>query len=284
MEAQTVVQPYGAMWAAVAPAWGRHADYVDQRAAGLTGAMLAFAAPAPGERVLELACGAGGLGLAAAATGAQVVLSDVAEEMIEIAAARARARGLDGVATRVLDLDRLAEPGASYDVVLCREGMMFAGDPAAAAHEIHRVLRPGGRAAVAVWGPRAGNPWLAVVLDAASAQLGRAVPPPGVPGPFTLADSAAFGRLFAGAGLEVAVTEVPVPLRVGSFDEWWTRTTALAGPLAGILAALPRAAAEAVRSRAREAAASYRTSGGLEFPGVALLASATRPLSGGGSG
>jgi SAM-dependent methyltransferase len=284
MEAQTAVSPHGAMWATVAPAWGTHADYVDERAAGLTAAMLELTAPAPGDRVLELACGAGGLGLAAAAAGAEVVLSDVVGEMTEIAAARARSRGLTGVATRVLDLDGLDEPDASYDVVLCREGMMFARDPAVAAQEIQRVLRPAGRAAVAVWGPRAGNPWLAVVLDVASAQLGHPIPPPGVRGPFELADAAAFAGLFTGAGLEATVTEVPVPLRVGSFDEWWARTTDLSGPLASILAKLGPAAADALRSRAREAAAPYRADGGLEFPGVALLASATRPISAGGSG
>jgi cyclopropane fatty-acyl-phospholipid synthase-like methyltransferase len=55
-----------AMWAAVAAGWGEHADYVDERAAALTQRMLDRAAPAAGERVLELACGAGGLGMAAA--------------------------------------------------------------------------------------------------------------------------------------------------------------------------------------------------------------------------
>ena len=66
---------------------------------------------------------------------------------------------------------------------------MFATDPARAAGEIRRVLRPGGRAAVAVRGPRERNPWLAVVFDAVSAQVGAPVPPPGVPGPFSLGDA-----------------------------------------------------------------------------------------------
>ena len=48
--------------------------------------------------------------------------------------------------------------------------------------EIRRVLRPGGRVALAVWGPRDRNPWLGVVFDAVSAQIGAPVPPPGVPG------------------------------------------------------------------------------------------------------
>jgi ubiquinone/menaquinone biosynthesis C-methylase UbiE len=54
------------MWASVAPAWGEHAGYADTRGAAITEAMLELSAPRPAERVLELACGAGGVGIAAA--------------------------------------------------------------------------------------------------------------------------------------------------------------------------------------------------------------------------
>ena len=216
------------MWAAVAGGWAEHAAYVDERGASVTDSMLELARPQPGERVLELACGPGSVGLAAAervAPDGEVVLSDVVAEMASIASARADDLGLDNVSSRVLDLERIEEPEASYDVVLCREGLMFALDPARAAGEIRRVLRPGGRVALAVWGPRERNPWLAVVLDAASAQLGKPVPPPGVPGPFSLDDADELAALISGAGLtDVELSEVPVPLRAASFDEWWART------------------------------------------------------------
>ena len=91
--------------------------------------------------------------------------------------------------TRELDLEQIDEPDGSYDVVLCREGLMLVPDPARAAREIARVLRPGGRVALAVWGPREQNPWLGVVFDAVSAQLGTPMPPPGIPGPFSLDDA-----------------------------------------------------------------------------------------------
>jgi ubiquinone/menaquinone biosynthesis C-methylase UbiE len=270
------------MWAGVAPSWHQHADYVDARGAVVTERMLELAAPQPGERVLELACGPGGLGLAAAervGPRGDVVLSDVVAEMTVIAAARADAIGLPNVTTLELDLERIAQPDGSYDLVLCREGLMFAPDPARAACEVARVLRPGGRAAIAVWGPRERNPWLGVVLDSVSAQLGKPVPPPGVPGPFSLDDADELARLLDDAGLtDVAVEEVPVPMRVDSFEEWWARTSALAGPLAAILSSLPEEAALALHARAREATRPYETSeGGLQFPGVTLLATARRP-------
>jgi SAM-dependent methyltransferase len=285
MQARTVAEPQDArelrahlhgMWAAVAGGWAQHADYADARGAELTERLLDLTLPQPGERVLELACGPGGAGLAAAqrvAPDGEVVLSDVVAEMTAIAAARAAARGVRNVSTRELDLEDIDQPDASYDVVLCREGLMFAADPARAAREIRRVLAPGGRFALAVWGPRERNPWLGVVFDAVSAQTGAPVPPPGVPGPFSLGDADRLAGLLRDADLaDVVVSELPVPLRAECFEEWWTRTSALAGPMARILASLPEAAVQALRTRVRDAVRPYETRGGLELPGVALLA------------
>jgi SAM-dependent methyltransferase len=268
------------MWASVAPAWGEYADYADTRGAAVTETLLRLSAPGPGERVLELACGAGGVGIAAARlvglTG-EVVVSDVAAEMTRIAAERAAALGLGNVRPLTLDLDDLAQPDQSWDVVLCREGLMFALDPSQALAEIRRVLRPGGRVALAVWGPRAANPWLGLVFDAVGAQLSAPVPPPGIPGPFALDDPDRLARLLAGARLaDVVVTEEPTPLHDDSFDAWWTRTAALAGPLAKRLAALPEDARRQLRARLAEVARPYQTPTGLDFPGVTLVAAARR--------
>lgn len=241
--------------------------------------MIALARLAPGDRVLELACGPGGVGLAAAPRVApgEVVRTDVAPEMTAIAAERAARRGLANVRVRERDLERIDEPDASFDVVLCREGLMLVPEPARAAREIHRVLRPGGRVALAVRGPRARNPWLGLAFDAVGEQLGMAIPPPGAPGPFSLGDAGRLAALLEDAGLrEVGVSELPAPLRAESFEEWWTRTVALAGPLAARLASLPADARRTVDERLRAAVALYRTGGGLELPGVCLLATARR--------
>ena len=72
------------------------------------------------------------------------------------------------------------------------------------------------------------------------------------------------------------MSEHAVPLRAASFEEWWTRTSALADPLAGILAALPDQATRAIEARLREATNAYRTPAGLELPGVSLIAGARR--------
>jgi SAM-dependent methyltransferase len=268
------------MWATVAGAWGEHAGYADDRGAAVTEVLLDRAGIRPGDRVLELACGPGGTGLAAATRvgpGGEVVLSDVAEQMTAIAAERAAVRGITNVRSLVLDLEDIAQPDASYDAVLCREGLMFAVDPARATSEIRRVLRDDGRVAIAVWGPREHNPWLGIVFDAVSAQLGQPVPPPGIPGPFALGDRDRLAQLLLDAGFaDIMVTEHDVPLRAASFDEWWDRTSSLAGPLATILSSLPEEELDALRARLSTAVPEYTTADGVELPGLSLVASARR--------
>ncbi len=277
-EIRTVVH---GMWAGVAPQWATYADEVDERGAVLTAELLGRGSVTPGERVLELACGPGGVGLAAAEVvgpGGEVVLSDVADAMVAIARDRAATLGLTNVASATLDIEAIDQPDATFDVVLCRDGLQFAVEPARAVAEIHRVLRPEGRAALAVWGPPTANPWLGAVLDAVSAEVGMPVPPPGIPGPFSLADADALGELLRNADFaEVTIAEVSVPLRSPSFEDYWERTTAIAGPVASLLAGLLPDARERITDQVRKTLAPNTTPDGLDLPGLNLVASGRRP-------
>jgi hypothetical protein len=94
---------------------------------------------------------------------------------------------------------------------------------------------------------------------------------------FSLADSEQLADLLRDAQLtSVVVSEIPVPLRAASFEEWWTRSCALAAPLAKVVTSLSDDAVRAIRDRAQEAARAYETPAGLEFPGLTLLATARR--------
>ena len=267
--------PLHAMWSAAAPSWGEYADYVDERGALVGDAMLTAAGIRPGEHVLELGGGPGGVGLAAAAlvgTDGQVVLSDVAPEMTAIAAERADRRGLRNVVTRELDMEHLDLADSSFDKVLCREALMLVADPTAAAREARRVLRPGGRAVFAVWGPPVANPWLSALLDAVGAQLGAPVPPPGMPGPFALSESGALADVLSAGGFhDVEVAEVAVPMHVASFEDWWRMVPSLAGPVAGLLASLPDDMTSVIRGSAETTLRPFATQAGYEIPGLSLI-------------
>jgi hypothetical protein len=140
------------------------------------------------------------------------------------------------------------------------------------------VLRPTGRVAIAVWGPPHDNPWLALLFEAVKSVTGMIVPPPGMPGPFALHDQVRLLDVLAGAGfVDIDIERVPAPVRTTSFEQWWTRTSALAGPVAAILARLDAVTSEALQDKLRQSVAPYTTRSGVELPGLTLLASARRP-------
>ena len=105
-----------------------------------------------GERVLDVACGTGNLALPAARTGAAVTGIDIAPNLIAQAQERAATEALD-IAFEVGDAERLPYDDGSFQTVVTMFGAMFAARPEAAAEEMLRVTRPGGRIAMANWTP-----------------------------------------------------------------------------------------------------------------------------------
>jgi SAM-dependent methyltransferase len=269
------------MWDSVAPGWESNADFVDGHLAGATDVLLDGLGVRSGEQVLELACGPGGAGLAAARlvgrTG-RVVLADVAPAMVEVAARRAA--GLEQVETIVCDQAAIDAPDQSFDAALTRHGLMFAEDPSASVAEAARVLRPGGHYGAITWGPRESNPWLGIILDSVGEQFGVAFPPPGIAGPFSLDEAEKLAGALSGGGLvDVEVRELATPMRGPSVEEWWERVPQLAGPMAQALAGMEPEVREAIRERAlgRASEVAREVDGGVELDGSVLVAWGRRP-------
>lgn len=112
---------------------------------------------APGECVLDVCCGSGASAIPAAqAVGPKgsVLGIDLAAKLLDLARAKAAAGGLANVEFRTGDMLRLGLPDEHFDAVVCVFGIFFVPDMAAAARELWRVVRPGGRLAITVWGPR----------------------------------------------------------------------------------------------------------------------------------
>jgi ubiquinone/menaquinone biosynthesis C-methylase UbiE len=265
------------MWDSVAPGWDANAGFVDEQLAPATEALLDAARIGEGDRVLDLAAGPGGAGLAAAqrvGSSGSVVLSDVAAEMVAVAARRASADAQ--VSTAVFDQSAIGFGDASFDAVINRHGLMFVELPVKTVAEAVRVLRGGGRYAVMTWDRRVVNPWLGLVLDAVSEQFGVPFPPPIVRGPFSLDSPDVLGSVLRDGGLEdVTVEAMSTPMHAASLDEWWERVPKLAGPLAIALAGMEADVRDAIGERAMQsgarAAASDRD--GIVFPGSVLIGS-----------
>jgi ubiquinone/menaquinone biosynthesis C-methylase UbiE len=234
----------------------------------------------PGQRVLEIAAGLGELGLMAAErVGPQgrVMISDQAEGMLAAAQERAQARGVDNVEFRLLEAESLDLDTASVDAALCRWGYMLMVDPPAGLREARRVVRPGGRLALAVWDEAQRNPWAALPM-AVMLERGLAEPPaPGAPGMFALADRARLRETLEDAGFtEIEIEAVSVRRRNANAEEFWQASLELSPTLASLLEGRSEEEVGVVRETLRARLEPFTDErGAVELPGSSLVAIAS---------
>jgi ubiquinone/menaquinone biosynthesis C-methylase UbiE len=177
----------------------------------------------PGARVLDVCCGSGASALAAAAVvgpNGSVTGVDLAENLLELARAKAAQRGLTNVSFQTGDLTDLKSPDGALDAVVWVFGIFFVPDMEAALRELRRVLRPGGGMAITTWGPRLFEP-----LNTAFWNSVRSVKPELYKGfnPWDrICEADALRALLASAGLQdIEVTPEMDSQPVNSFDDWW---------------------------------------------------------------
>jgi SAM-dependent methyltransferase len=264
-------------WEEAAPGWMRRQELLRELGAPVSHWMLDAVSPKPGERVLELAAGLGETGMLAAELVAPmggVIISDQAEAMLEGARARAVALGLSNVEFQVLNAEWIDLPVASIDAVICRWGYMLMADPATALAETRRVLRPGGRTALAVWAAIEHNPW-ALLPASELLERGLSSPPePGTPGPFALGSSRVLAELLERSGFsDVRVEALELMRRHSSFEELWDSTLDLSRVFHDTVLERPEAEIEEIKSSLADRFAPYTVRDGtLEIPGRTLLA------------
>jgi SAM-dependent methyltransferase len=227
--------------------WDRMSDVylreVDRRFVPVVDGVVARAGLQPGQRVLDLGTGTGAAAERAAATvgpTGDVVGMDVSPQMLALAEQRARERGLTNVRYLAGRGEVIPAPQAAFDVVLASLSLMYVINRAAAAREIARVLRPGGRLAAAVW---AGPERCDIVRFQQTA--GAFAPPPPVPGvgPGALADPSPFLAQLADAGVDARVETEVLSFDFDGFDAAWD-----------VLAGVTTAQLEADRRQAARAA------------------------------
>ena len=205
--------------------WNRISDVylreVDQRFAPIVDAVIERAQLKPGEIVLDLGTGTGAIAeRAAAAVGSagQVVGVDISPEMLALARRRMAARAIANVSLREGRGESIPADDHTFDVVLSSLTLMYVIDRAAAAREIARVLRPGGRLVTTVWG---GPDECDIVLFQSTA--GKFAGPPPVPGvgPGALADPTPFLEELADAGIKAEVETEIFGFDFPSFSSAW---------------------------------------------------------------
>lgn len=266
-------------WSVVAAGWDAQRDRIETMNEELTPRMLAALALQPGERVLELGGGTGELSrrlAAAVGPDGHVLATDLAPGMVSLIAATTA--DLANVEARQADAADTGEPEASYDAVAFRMGLMLMPEPERGLREIRRVLRPGGRIAVAVWAAPEHNPWLLSIgmgLVFSGAMSGPMPTEPG--GPFSLGDPDRLAELATTAGLsDVQVSPVEISLEADDVGHHIEGISSLAPPIGAALAAATPDQRAAVETTAAGILEPYQTESGLVIPGRALLLRAAR--------
>jgi SAM-dependent methyltransferase len=269
-----------ARWERAARGWGKRADRVREHGLPVSMWMIDNANLQPGQRVLELAAGPGDTGFLAAELvqpGGTLVSSDASDAMLELARRRADAFGIGNVEFANLQLEWLDLPAASVDVVLCRWGVMLCADPPAAVKEMRRVLRPGGRVALAVWDVSDRNPW-ATIPSRTLIDLGYATPPePGAPGMFALSAPGRLEGLLQEAGFtEVELDGVGLERTYTTVEEFLDETHDLSMMFAQVYDELnDRQRREIVDNMTSLAEPYTNHQGTLVLPGRSLVAAAS---------
>lgn len=264
-------------WDQASSGWARQADHLRGQGMPVTLWMLEHAELQPGQRILELAAGPGDLGFLAAeqiTPGGVLICSDGSEGMLAVARARAEELGVQNVEFRQLELEWIDLPTADVDAILCRWGVMLCLDPAAALAECRRVLKPGGRLAMAVWDAPERNPAM-VLPGVAAVSLGLAEPPPpGGPGPFALSAPGALEELLRDAGfVDPVIESVAIDRDFDSVQDWIGETVDLSRMFNQVWSGLDGEQRQAVIRETAERAREFTApDGSLVVPGRSLVA------------
>ena len=183
-------------------AWVAREEFQNAALAAHTDALFAAADVRLGDRVLDVGCGTGDTTRQAArlAADGDALGVDLSTAMLARGRTRAVEEGLTNVTFEQADAQVHPFADAAFDLVISRFGVMFFADPVVAFANLARATEPGGRLALAVWQPFAGNEW--VEVPRAALALGRDLPPipEDVPGPFGLADRDRVRRILGDAG------------------------------------------------------------------------------------
>lgn len=225
-----------------------------------------------GERVLDVACGTGwaSRSIASRAPGATVHGVDIADGLVEAARQLATRAGLS-IEYRVGDAEKLPFEDASFDAVISTFGVMFASRPEAAAAELARVTRRGGRLGLTTW-----------KTDGTVFQMFKVMKPylpeppsPPPPSPFAWGSRDRVRELLGG-GFSLGFEEGISPFRASGPETAWQIWTTNYGPTRALAVSLVPERRESFRRDMLEFHRRFSTELGVSKPREYLLTIATR--------
>lgn len=238
-------------WNKFSPGWKKWDDLFMDFLRPMGDEIIRQINPESDDTILDVACGTGepGLTIAYLLNNGKVVITDLSEDMVQIAKENAASRGIKNIEPLVCDVTEMPFADNTFDAISCRFGFMFFPDMLLAAKEMARVLKPGGRISTSVWNIAEKNFWVTAILGAINKNIPLPAPPPGAPGMFRCAEEGLLAGIFKQAGLKnISVTEVNGTLNCRTTDVYWDVMTELAAPVSAALSNADEALREKIRT------------------------------------
>ncbi|HVG91912.1 MAG TPA: methyltransferase domain-containing protein [Alphaproteobacteria bacterium] len=245
----------------------------------MTHAIVEAAQVGPGMRVLDIACGTGepSISLAALVGNGEVVGVDLSPGPLKIAAERAAHRGLTNVSFRQADAHHLPLPDNTFDRITSRLGVMFFSDLPQAAAEMHRVLKPGGKAVLLVWGPM-DQPYFTTTIGTVLRLLPDVVVPESGHAMFALGSTGVLSQTLTQAGfsgVEERLATVPWTW-LGTPEEVWEYFQDVTIPFAPLLQSIPAERRAEIDAEVLRSIAPYYDGAAIKFTATVNIAVAVK--------
>jgi ubiquinone/menaquinone biosynthesis C-methylase UbiE len=229
------------VWNRFSPGWRKWDALTMNFCQPVTDEMIGMLRLKDTDKVLDVAGGTGepGLTIARIVKNGKVIAVDQSEGMLSVAREKEEGRGVKNYEIQIGEVSQLPFPDNTFDAISSRFGLMFFPDIPGAVKEMTRVLKRGGRMAVAVWDGPEKNFWVTGIMGIIMKHLDVSPPAPDAPGMFRCAQEGSVAGMFRGTGLK-NVTEKQIPLKLAceNADTYWNYMTDVG---AAIVAALSKA-------------------------------------------
>jgi ubiquinone/menaquinone biosynthesis C-methylase UbiE len=269
-------------WSETAPYWEKHRAIIREMFAPVTQALVEGAQITRGSSVLDIATGPGEPALTIAGlvgSEGKVLGIDAAPEMVEAARREASRRKFSNASFAVAFADVLPLEAGRLDAVVSRFGIMFFPSPVRAIHEMLRVLKPGGRMALAAWHFAERNPFHYTVARVIERHVSSPPPAADSPDAFRFAEPGKLRAVLSEAGAAGAserLLQFSISASV-SVEEFWTLRSEMSENLRSKLAKMPTEQIAEVKREAIEALLSYSGDGTMSFPAEVLIVTGSKP-------
>lgn len=259
-----------AQWQDAAEAWHKWSPVLEDWLGEATEIMLDLAGVDAGDKVLDVAAGAGGQSLAAArrvGPSGSILATDISENILRFAEAEASKVGLTNTATRVMDGENLEVEAGFFEAVISRVGLIYFPDQQAALTSARRALKPGGKIAAIVYSTADRNEFFSIPVSIIRQRAQLPAPAPGQPGPFSLGSPGALQAAYERAGFrDVEIRTVDAPLRLSSAAECVKFEKESFGALHQMLARLSEPERESTWSEIEKELSRFEGPTGFEGP------------------